>query len=285
MAVRSVYESVPSYPFYRQIDVSFCYFGGFALSRKRKCELSLHMNYNAQYPDTKALEVSSAGLRSLGAKLSAMHLSKLTERGVTSVESAFQSSRIYSDGVRTVGPFPEYTFLPGKECKKIVKQASSRMHSYQYSFDGMTFYAPVYHISLFYDFLYLNALLEPENQAVKEELLSSDFMAFTDLATLSLNSQARSAAIFRGLVMAGLIDEVRDYRTYLGLFRTGIDGRATGPESYEHVPVLYKGKMKSLLPMVPCTVNRADVEAYYAKYCYMLTNRKDKGNYLDLKCG
>lgn len=27
-----------------------------------------------------------------------------------------------------------------------------------YEFDGMTFYAPVWHISQFYDFLYLNAL-------------------------------------------------------------------------------------------------------------------------------
>ena len=284
MAVRSVFESVPRYPFYKQSDVSFGYFGGFALSQKRKCELSLHMNYNAAYPETKVLEVSSASLMSLGAKLSAMHLSKRTKRGVTSVESGFQSSRIYSDGIKTVGPFPEYTFLPGKECKKLVKQASLGMHSFQYSFDGMMFYAPEYHISLFYDYLYLNALLEPENQAVKEELLSSNYMAFTDLATLSLNSQARSAAIFRGLVMAGRIEEVRDYKTYLKLFRTDINGKAIGPESYEHVPLLYKGQMKSLLPIIPCRVNKDDVEDYYAKHCYMLTNRKDKNNYLDLKC-
>ena len=284
MAVRSVFESVPRYPFYKQSDVSFGYFGGFALSQKRKCELSLHMNYNAAYPETKVLEVSSASLMSLGAKLSAMHLSKRTKRGVTSVESGFQSSRIYSDGIKTVGPFPEYTFLHGKECKKLVKQASLGMHSFQYSFDGMMFYAPEYHISLFYDYLYLNALLEPENQAVKEELLSSNYMAFTDLATLSLNSQARSAAIFRGLVMAGLIDEVTDYRTYLSLFRTGIDGRAVGPESYEHSPIFHQDHMISLLPTVPCSVNEDGVEAYYSEHCWILTDRKDNDNFLDLKC-
>ena len=72
----------------------------------------------------------------------------------------------------------------------------------------MIFYAPAHHISLFYDFLYLNALLEPENQEVKDLLLSGEYTAFTDLATSSLNCQARSAAIFVGLVKAGLIHEI-----------------------------------------------------------------------------
>lgn len=284
MVIRSVFKGVPRYPFYEHCDVSCCYFAGSELSQKRKCELSLHMNYNAEYPDIKVLEVSSASLNSLGAKLSAMHLSKRTKKGVTSVESVYQSSRIYSDGTRTVGPFPEYTFLPGKECKKLVKQASLGMNSFQYSFDGMTFYAPDHHVSLFYDYLYLNALLEPENEAVKEELLSGDYMAFTDLASLSLNTQARSAAIFRGLVMAGLIDEVTDYRTYLSLFRTGIDGRAVGPESYEHSPIFHQDHMISLLPTVPCSVNEDGVEAYYSEHCWILTDRKDNDNFLDLKC-
>ena len=283
MAIRSVFTGVAKYPYYEQVDVSTVWFGGFALSQKRKCELGLHMNFNAAYPDIKVLEISSASLQSLGAKLSAVKLSKFTQKGVTSLESAFQCSRIYSDGVRRVGPFPEYLFLPGKKCKKIVKEASLGMHSYEYLFDGMTFYAPEFHISLFYDYLYLNALLEPENQAVREELLSSSFLAFTDLATLALNSQARSAAIFRGLDMAGLIDEVRDYHAYHRLFLASTDGKATGPESYKNVPLLDKGRLKSLLPAVPCTVGKADIEAYYKEHCYMLTNRKEEDNYLDLQ--
>ena len=284
MAVRSMFVGVPVHPFYEQIDVSIDWFGGFALSQKRKCEIGLHMNFNAAYPNIRALEVSSSSLMSLGARLSARNLSKRTLRGVSSVESSFQSSRIYSDGNQTVGPFPKYLFLPGKECKALVKQASLGMHSYQYYFDGMTFYAPNHHISLFYDFLYLNALLEPENQEVKNELLSSDYMAFSDLATKSLNCQARSAAIFRGLVMAGLIDEVKDYETYHKLFLTSTDGKAVGPESYERVPMLIKGEIRSLQPLVPCRFTKADVNAYYAEHCYMLTNRKDEDNYLDLKC-
>ena len=157
------------------------------------------------------------------------------------------------------------------------------MHSYEYYLDGMTFYAPVFHISLFYDFLYLNALLEPENKEVREELLRSEYMAFSDLATKALNCQARSAAIFRGLVEAGLIDEVRDYETYHRLFRAGTDGKASGPESYERVPMLHNGWPQPLLPVVPCSFTKKDVEAYYAEHCYMLTNKKSEDNYLDLK--
>ncbi len=129
-----------------------------------------------------------------------MNLLKRTKHGITSHESAFQSSRIYSDGIRSSGPFPQYLFLPGRECKKLVKEASGGMHSFQYLFDGITFYAPIHHISQFYDFLYLNALLEPQNEAVCTRLLEEGYTAFTDLATSSLNCQARSAAIFVGLV-------------------------------------------------------------------------------------
>lgn len=220
---------------------------------------------------------------SLGAKLSAMHLNKRTLKGITTVESAFQSSRIYGDGAKRIGPFPEYRFLPGRECKKLVKEAAKEMHSYQYELDGLTFYAPAHHISQFYDFLYLNALLEPENEEVKNKLLQEKYTAFTDLATKSLNCQARSAAIFVGLVRAGMIDEVRDYDSYLKLFRTQANGKAAGPLTYEHVQLLYKDKVRLFSPVVPCRFHKTDVEAYYAEHCSMLTNRKGEDNYLDLR--
>ncbi len=124
MAERSVFISKSTYPFFEEIHVVIEWFGGFAMSQKRKCQIGLHQNFLAVYPEEKILEISSTSLMSLGAKLSAMNLSKRTKKGITTVESAFQSSRIYSDGSRSAGPFPEYLFLPGKECKKLVKEAS-----------------------------------------------------------------------------------------------------------------------------------------------------------------
>ncbi|NSE26226.1 hypothetical protein G4451_06460 [Fusicatenibacter saccharivorans] len=283
MAEKSVFISKVEYPFFEEVHVNIDWFGGFALSQKRKCQIGLHQNFLMEYPKEKILEISSSSLMSLGAKLSAMHLNKRTLKGITTVESAFQSSRIYGDGAKRIGPFPEYRFLPGRECKKLVKEAAKEMHSYQYELDGLTFYAPAHHISQFYDFLYLNALLEPENEEVKNKLLQEKYTAFTDLATKSLNCQARSAAIFVGLVRAGMIDEVRDYDSYLKLFRTQANGKAAGPLTYEHVQLLYKDKVRLFSPVVPCRFHKTDVEAYYAEHCSMLTNRKGEDNYLDLR--
>ena len=282
MARRSVFIPRDVYPFFEEIHVDFDYFQGFALSQKRKSQISLHNNFLKAYPDYKVLEISSSSLYSLGCALSAMDLKKRTSQGVTTVESAFQSSRIYGADCE-IGPFPEYLFLPGKECKKIVKEKSKGLISYHYLFDGMSFSAPAYHISLFYDYLYLNALCEPENMETAERLLESGYNAFTDLATRALNSQARSAALFTALTANGLIDQVKDYDSYLALFRTGKNGLNTGPESFENVQLLTrKGDVQLLSPVVPCTFSRAETENYYKEKCSNLTNRKDPANYLDL---
>lgn len=285
MAERSIFISKAIYPFFEEVRVNIEWFGGFALSQKRKTEIGLHQNFLKAYPTEKVLEISSASTISLGSKLSAMNLRKRTKTGLTTVESAFQSSRIYKNETETVGPFPEYLFLSGRDSKKFVKEASKGMISKEYDFDGMSFYAPAHHISLFYDFLYLNALLEPENQVVKEELLSGKYSAFSDLATKSLNCQARSAAIFVGLVKAGKIEQVQDFDTYMALFRTRRDGKATGPEAYENVQLLAKDKVKLLSPVVPCTFGKDEVEDYYRDKFSILTNKKNENNYLDLKCG
>ena len=284
MAEKSVFISKTEYPFFEEVHVNIDWFGGFALSQKRKYQIGLHQNFLMAYPEEKVLEISSSSLMSLGSRLSAMNLSKRTLKGLPTDESAFQSSRIFSDSVMEVGPFPEYLFLPGRECKKLVKEKSMGMHSYRYEFDGMTFYAPPWHISQFYYFLYLNALLEPENKEVREQLLKESYTAFTDLATKSLNCQARSAAIFVGVVRAGFINEVRGYDSYLKLFRTQTNGKADGSHAYENVQLLYKNKVKLLSPIVPCRFHKDDVEAFYAEHCSFLTNRKDENIFLDIKC-
>lgn len=281
MAVRSVFKAKEVFPYFEEVYVELDWFGGFALSQKRKCEIGLRKNYLMKYPEEKVLEASGASLYSLGKELSAMHLHKRTKRGLTSVESAFQSSKIYKTASGVIGPFTELLFLPGKECKKKVKELSQANISYEYCFDGMTFYAPEHHISQFYDFIYLNALLEPENEAAREKLLAGGYTAFTDLATKSLNCQARSCAIFVGLMKAGKIDMVRDYNSYLALFRTRTDGSATGPESYENVQLLVKNGVRLLSPIVPCRYKEADVQAYYLENCKMLGNKKSDDNFLD----
>ena len=281
MTERSVFVSKDVYPFFEEIRVKCEWFGGFALSQKRKCEIGLHQNFLRVYPNEKILEISSAATNPLGKKLSAMNLKKRVrtvdnekERlGVTSVESAFQSSRVYSDGDIKIGPFSEYLMVSGKESKKRVKELSQGMHSYQYEFEKEIFYAPNYHISLFYDYIYLNALLEEENKDVMNELISGGYSAFSDLATLSLNNQARSCAIFIGLFRAGLLDKVKSKRMYLELFRTREDGTAA-LGAYENAQVFCNGKVDLFSPIVPGFYQRNEIEEYYSKHFGHLSNKK-----------
>lgn len=280
MAERSVFISKDVYPFFEEIRVQFDYFQGFALSQKRKCQIGLHQNFLAAYPQQKVLEATRASLYSLGAALSAINLTKRTRTGITSAESAFLSSRIY--GEDEIGPFPELLFLPAGECKKLVNAQSQGLKCRHYRFDGLDFYAPDHFISLFYNFIYLNALCEEENRAAAERLISEGYTAFTDLATISLNHQARACAIFVSLVKNGLIGQVREYDTYLRLFRTTADGKPTGAEAYDGVQLLdAKGKVRLLSPVVPRTFTREDVEKWYQENCSRLTNRKTADNFLD----
>jgi len=282
MAERSVFVSEKLYPYFQDVRVQFEYFPGFALSQKRKSEISLNQNFLAAYPEQKVLEVSGASLHSLGAALSAMNLKKQTKSGLTTVESAFQSSRVYRGAQGAVGPFEDLLFAPGKAAKKAVRERSQGLAFSHYRFDGMDFYAPDHCISLFYNFLYLNALCEKENEAAAQRLLEGGYTAFTDLATQSLNSQARACAIFVSLARGGLLDQVRDFDSYLRLMRTGADGAAIGRESYERVQLLDgKGNVRLRAPRVPCRFGKAEAESWYAANCTALTNRKSADNFLD----
>ena len=281
MTERSVFVSKTEYPFVEEIKVKCEWFGGFALSQKRKCEIGLHKNFLRVYPNEKILEISLASTNPLGKKLSAMNLKKKVcvvdnekkRLGITSVESAFQSSRVYIDGDTQIGPFHNYLMVPGKESKKGVKELSQGMHSYKYEFEEEIFYAPNYHISLFYDYLYLNALLEDENKDTMIELISGGYSAFSDLATVSLNSQARSCAIFIGLYRAGLLDKVKLKNMYLELFRTKEDGTAA-LGAYENVQVFCNGKVELLSPIVSNFYQRNEIEEYYSIHFGHLSNKK-----------
>ena len=45
MAERSVFISKAIYPFFEEVRVNIDWFGGFALSQKRKSEIGLHQNF------------------------------------------------------------------------------------------------------------------------------------------------------------------------------------------------------------------------------------------------
>lgn len=81
------------------------------------------------------------------------------------MKNVFQSSRIYKNPAtgEKIGPFKQYMKFDGKAAKKSIKELSNGQYSYEYQFEEIKSPAPDFHILLFYDYIYMNGLLETAN--------------------------------------------------------------------------------------------------------------------------
>ena len=114
MAIRPIF--IPSFDkkeLFREEEIEFKYYNGFAVSQKQKCIKSLHEHANDKgYKNI--LEVSTKSETLLGQKLSAFNLQIETENyGLISIESAFQGSKVFANGGEGVGyDVAEKIFIP-----------------------------------------------------------------------------------------------------------------------------------------------------------------------------
>ena len=154
----------------------------------------------AERPSEHVLEISGASESKLGMSLSAFNLRIDTLDGRRySVESAFQSSKVFEHG----GPYKDLLDMSSREAKKDPRlKNSGRLTAFRFS--GKVF--PLTPRTYFYDWLYINALcLHPELTAPMTE-----YTAFTDIAfnpERSLNCQAHAAAVYVSLRRCGTLDE------------------------------------------------------------------------------
>ncbi len=118
-----------------------------------------------------------------------------------SVECAFQSSKVFENG----GPYIELLSKTSKEAKTYEKlKTSGNLLKFQYNninweLDPKT---------LFYDWLYINALTLDINKELAEQIIEYD--AFTDIEfnpQKSINSQAYAAALYVSLYRRGLLQQ------------------------------------------------------------------------------
>ncbi len=271
MTTRSVYIGKKEFPYFDEVKVQMEWFGGFALSQKRKCEISLHNNFLQAFPDTKILEVSRASTVLLGKSLSAMLLPKeikktldgVEHHGVSSVESVYHSSKVFSDGQNHYGPYEKCLMLCGNESKKKVREFSNGM-----SCVCMCDELPC-HTVLGYNYIYMNALLEERNVNLVKQIIEGKYTAFSDLATVSLSSQARSCAMFVGLYRAGLLSNVKTIESYLKLFNAKKD--KTG--AYVNTQIFSSEHLSS--ETVPYTFRKEQVEEIFAGNFGHLSNKKE----------
>lgn len=202
MAIRPIFISDHIKPNYVETDeIEFDWFPGFSIKQKQRSIASLHENFKKKYPTLKILEVSSKSENNLGVALSAFNLTIKTKNNKSfSVETAFQSSKVFEQG----GPYIDLYDKNSREAKKDPRlKTSGKLVRFQYF--NRTW--PLEPKTLFYDWLYINAL--SLNEELSNSILKYD--AFSDIEfnpDKSINCQARSAALYISLYHKKLLDYV-----------------------------------------------------------------------------
>lgn len=212
MAVRPVYVPKNSAPFYDVVNIEFKWNGGFAVSQKQKNIKAIHDGFMLIYPDGKPLEISSKSLVETGVKLSAFNLMKYVpelKRSVP-VENVYQSGKVFANGCQYI----DLLLVSPKEAKRDERLKNSGK-LVKFRFECQDF--PVIPQSVFYNYIYLNAVLE--NDELAQNL--PEYSGFTDIEfnpQKSMSTQAQSAAIYVALHSLGLTEKIRNFDSFISLF-------------------------------------------------------------------
>lgn len=198
MASRIVF--LPKYedPWYEEKVVTFEWVPGMAKSQARKSISNLHEAAQTQLELRNPLEISTKSNTDLGVSLSAFNLKLDVDTEFVSIESAYQSSKVFKSG----GPYRDILNLNSYDAKKDERLKESG-ELIGFEFEGNEW--NVTNSPNFYDYLYIRALIDFEDKKLIQE-----FDCFTDIAfsqtslkyknNLSFNCQARSVAIYLGLL-------------------------------------------------------------------------------------
>lgn len=212
MAVRPVYIPKSSAPFYNTVNIEFKWNGGFAVSQKQKNIKAIHDGFRSIHPDGKPLEISTKSLLETGIKLSAFNLMKYVpdlDKSIP-VENVYQSGKVFENGCQ----YTDLMLVSPKDAKRDERLKSSGK-LIMFKFNGQEF--PLIPESLFYNYIYINAVLE--NEELSHKIL--EFNGFTDIEfnpQKGISTQAKSAAIYVSLSNLGLLEKVREYNSFCSLF-------------------------------------------------------------------
>lgn len=183
----------------REALIEFRWHSGLAATQKTKSINELHTSAK-KYGMNKILEVSRRSDKSFGVDLSAFNLMFRVDGLRTTVECIFQGSKVFEHG----GPYTEMYKMTSKEAKSDNRlRTSGRLTGFEY--EGRAY--QIFPKTSFYDWIYINALWESKEKWF--EILSK-FDGFSDIEfnpEKSINCQARSCAIFVGLVYKKIIDD------------------------------------------------------------------------------
>jgi hypothetical protein len=184
--------------FVQEMLINFLWHPGLAPSQKRKNVLELHKAAEARGL-SPLLEISSKSDWEIGQKLSAFNLELTISGQKTTVECAFQGSKVFEHG----GPYRDLYLKDSRDAKRDPRlRESGRL--VEFSFAGDEY--PTSPTTVFYDWLYFSALYPHREWIQKRE----KWAGFTDIEfnpARSINCQARSFAAFISLLKRNLLDD------------------------------------------------------------------------------
>jgi len=230
MATRPVFMARNTIPYVNTVSVDFTFNSGQSASQKKKNVTAIHDGFTLRCPDAKVLEISSKSMQDGGVELSAFNLKKYVPslgRSVP-VECIYHAGKVFKNG----GPYTDLIEKSPREAKRDERLQSSG-ELVGFSFEGMDF--PLRPATAFYDFLYINALMENEEAA--KTVLKYD--AFTDIEynpNKSIACQAKAAAIFVSLERLGLLEDAKTPEGFLQLFKEKPVAGAAAPVKEEVAP-------------------------------------------------
>ena len=184
---------------FKQVDIEFTFYNGFAVTQKAKSIQSLHENAKVQ-GYKKILEVSTKSDNHLGWCLSAFNLMVNFEDGKISLESAFQGSKVFEGNVQYIDLYKKDSMGAKKD-----ERLRNSGNIIGFNFDGVFWENEPK--TAFYDYLYIKTLHDNHRDII-EELMQ--YETFTDIEfnpKKSLNCQARTCAILVSLAKQGLLDQ------------------------------------------------------------------------------
>lgn len=203
MANRPIFVPTTYFPYVQEVSLEFEWFPGFSKSQKQKSINSLHRTAIMNELCNAPLEISSKSDKDIGVALSAFNLSvKLGNEALTKLENVFQASKVFEKG----GPYRDLLFTSPLEAKRDPRLKESGDLT-GFTSRGKDEIWPIEPKTLFYDWIYLNALSRHEELAHQ----CTKFDGFTDIEfnpKKSFNCQARSAALFVALHREGLLEKL-----------------------------------------------------------------------------
>lgn len=213
MAKRPVFvPSISGAQIVQEIPVQFHWHPGLAASQKKKNVLELH-RAASDLGIAPLLEISSKSELEVGRKLSAFHLKVDVDGTSTTVECAFQGSKVFEHG----GPYVDLYWKDSREAKRDERlKTSGKLIGFR--FEGKDF--PLSPTTVFYDWLYVKALY-PHREWLERR---DEWAGFTDIEfnpERSLNCQARSFAAFISLQKRKLLEKaMSSFETFRSLMQS-----------------------------------------------------------------